>query len=680
MLDRGPWFALGLVIAAAIVARAWLLFRTPLVPGMNGGYYLVQARSLLQSGALGIPDFPLTFALQAALAGLVHLVSGRDLESSILLAVKLADAALPPLAAIPVFLLGRTWCRRRGRSAWVAVAAALAVALGVPALSMVGDFQKNSLGLVWLAGLAWAFGAWMERRTVRRALGVILLLGLAGVTHIGVFGTALLLAALISAAGLALPRPEGFRARFRTAWPFVAGALGVVALAAGLVLWKFDPSRIHRLAGAITHPTEFLQSGGPPGPGGGGRPPGGGFMGGPPGGGRATRPFSFAALFRGGDALRGPGGFPFRGGGPGGPPGGPGGPGFLPFAPPAWLPFALTGAVVAFALYVAGRKRVRIPASDAAVAIGCAGTALALTGPWVQGDVLPRFGLLAVIPGTLAGLFVLAHLPGRWLRGALALALSVLTVLATLPLLRYGGRPIISEAAYGELRELAATIEKPQRTLVVARHGLEWWTAWTLHTHISQARALTAADWKAYETVLFLEGGGGGPGGFGGPGFGGPGFAGPGFAGPGGRRGGDFRGSDRGRDDAQPDRGGPDFRPDNRGPDGAGPDFGPGGDDFGGPPPPEGQPFDDAMAGGPPPGDFIGGFPDGPPQGADRDFRDDPPRGGDRAFRGPPGMMEASIPSDATILHEGQNFTLAKVTSPPAYLEQGVGGRGSSDQ
>ena len=39
---------LPVVLLAAIGARAWLHGSTPLVQGMNGGYYLVQARSLIE--------------------------------------------------------------------------------------------------------------------------------------------------------------------------------------------------------------------------------------------------------------------------------------------------------------------------------------------------------------------------------------------------------------------------------------------------------------------------------------------------------------------------------------------------------------------------------------------------------------------------------------------------------
>ncbi|HXE42266.1 MAG TPA: hypothetical protein VN516_04495, partial [Candidatus Baltobacteraceae bacterium] len=107
--NRFPWFLVSGIVLIGAVMRALLLFSTSLVPGINGAYYLVQARSLIERGKLGIPDLPLTFGLQAMLAKVVQWVSGASLESSIVFAVKCADTMLPPLVAIPVFALVRHW-------------------------------------------------------------------------------------------------------------------------------------------------------------------------------------------------------------------------------------------------------------------------------------------------------------------------------------------------------------------------------------------------------------------------------------------------------------------------------------------------------------------------------------------------------------------------------------------
>ncbi len=94
-----------ILIAIAIAARAWLLFSTPYVPVINGAYYLLQARSLLEKGAFGVPDLPLTFMMHAALAKLLGAMMEQN--AAIVLAVKLAEATLPALAA--------RRCNSRGR-------------------------------------------------------------------------------------------------------------------------------------------------------------------------------------------------------------------------------------------------------------------------------------------------------------------------------------------------------------------------------------------------------------------------------------------------------------------------------------------------------------------------------------------------------------------------------------
>src|SRR3954469_6677108 len=210
--NRFPWLVAASIVFIGAVMRACLLFSTQLVPGMNGAYYLVQARSLIEHGKLGIPDLPLTFALQAAFAKMVQLISGASLESSIVFAVKCADAMLPPLVAIPVFALVRVWTRRMGAGVWVPACAALAAAAGAPALMMVGDFQKNSLALLWLAALLWSLHQWLEQPSFKRAVLPVLFLGLIGITHIGVFGWSLALTAPVVAIALWRSAPETRRA------------------------------------------------------------------------------------------------------------------------------------------------------------------------------------------------------------------------------------------------------------------------------------------------------------------------------------------------------------------------------------------------------------------------------------------------------------------------------------
>jgi len=473
---RYVWFVITFIVLVAIAERAWLLFSTPLVPGMNGAYYLVQTRSLLEHARLGIPDFPLTFCVDAVLAKLIQLIFRVSFESSIVLAVKLEDALLPALVALPVFALVHGWARRAGAGIWLPVCAALTVAAGAPALAMAGDFQKNSLALLWLAALLWRLRIWLDEPKAKNAALAVMFLILTGLTHIGVFGWALVLAALALTVGIWRGKPE----TRHVIWPWLFAGGAACLLAAALVLWKFDPARVHRLANALTHPLTYLGNDQ-------------GKRGSPPN-------FKPPNLF-----LSGQNGFrPQPNGNRNFPPPG-GGPGGMLLGPRNWVPSAAFLLVSAGALTAVWFRRKRLSGGDVAVVVGCGLGLIVLGGPWVTGDKVMRFSLIAVGPAVICAAFALLELPFPKTRNTVMAFIAIVLVGAGVALNKHGGQPVITAQAADELRSLAGEISEPARTLIVARHGLEWWTAWFLHTHVAHVDALADSDWQNYVQIFFLR-------------------------------------------------------------------------------------------------------------------------------------------------------------------------------
>ena len=128
-----------------------------------------------------------------------------------------------------------------------------------------------------------------------------------------------------------------------------------------------------------------------------------------------------------------------------------------------------------------------------------------MTGPWFSPDKSLRFYLIALLPTIWVVSFALMHIEWNGLRRA-ALDLILLIGLGSSAwILLPGGKPILEEATMIELKNLAEHIPDPAHTLVVADHGVEWWSAWFLHTHIAQPRALKPEVWQRYQTVLFLK-------------------------------------------------------------------------------------------------------------------------------------------------------------------------------
>ncbi len=568
---RGRVPALAWVIFAAIAARALLLFSTEYVPGMNGAYYLVQARALLDRGGLGIPDLPLTFCLQAAVARVLMALAGLSQADAIVAAVKGCDALLPALAAWPVYVLVRRWALATHGGTGVPLAAAALVCLGAPSLRMVGDLQKNSLALVWLAALVAALPPWLEHPTRRRGAAVLMCLGLLGLTHIGVLGTALVLLGLVLILWL-------LRQRGQVGWqpllPWLAGSALVVLLATTLVLWRFDPARIRRLVTALTDPAAFAVDG------------------------------------RQGPAMTG----------------------WVAWLQ-SWLPWLGFALAVVPGGVLAWRRRPPLAAGDAVTLAALAATVLGLTGPWFGTEKAMRFYLIAWLPAIAVAAFGVLQVARARRRQWLVGGALVLGIGGALPGLARGGQPVVTDATMGELRGLSPYVSQPAGSLIVTEHGVEWWTAWFLHTHIAQREAVRAADWERYAAVFFLElkpgaraAGVGGPGPW--VGLGGP-------PGPGPRPG----------DGTAPGGPGP---PSVEGPTAVGPgtDAGPRSASDSGPPAATVEPA------GP-----VGGRgqtdPPAPPSGSPRSD----------ALPGPPMAMQ--LPADAQVLYDGAALRLARVTAAP---------------
>src|SRR5688572_57778 len=97
LLGAAVWAAV-LALAAWSVWQRWaLLDSTPYPVGVDGWYYPIQVRALLERGELAYPAAPLTFWLMAPLA----------LLTDPIVAAKIVAAVGGGVVAVPAFLLGR---------------------------------------------------------------------------------------------------------------------------------------------------------------------------------------------------------------------------------------------------------------------------------------------------------------------------------------------------------------------------------------------------------------------------------------------------------------------------------------------------------------------------------------------------------------------------------------------
>jgi len=215
-LGRGSLLLAGLVLASAAL-RAWASrpVTTPWISPDEPAYALL-GRSLYAAGHLRILSGPTGFlsATAPALFGIPLGLSDLELGYSV---AKIVDAFVMSLAAVPVYLWGRTLVSQR----WALAAAALTLAL--PGLAYSGLLMTEVVFYPVIVCAAWSLAAAIESPTLGRQLLFVALLVVAVLTRLQAI---VLVAGFAGAVGLEWLFAR--RVRVRVYAPAV-GAIGVLA-------------------------------------------------------------------------------------------------------------------------------------------------------------------------------------------------------------------------------------------------------------------------------------------------------------------------------------------------------------------------------------------------------------------------------------------------------------------
>ena len=155
---------LSLVLAcgAVFVALVWklALTRGPLLPGLDGAYYWVQVRSLLERSRMAFDDVPIVFLLQAAVAKVL---------GDVPLAVRLSDAFLPVFSAIPIYFM-----TRNSKYRFAPAVAVLVVLLHpVQLYFFTGDFIKNEAAIPLVFFIGYLLMTWDAAKNKKFLLSMV---------------------------------------------------------------------------------------------------------------------------------------------------------------------------------------------------------------------------------------------------------------------------------------------------------------------------------------------------------------------------------------------------------------------------------------------------------------------------------------------------------------------------
>jgi hypothetical protein len=165
--------AIAFGVPAIVVLAAWqhwqVLGANPFPIGVDGYFYPIQVRSILEHGVLRYPASPVTFYWMAPFAAVTDPIVGA----------KLGAAVGTALIAVPAYGVGAKLGGSRAAGAVAAVVAATSADAGYLAI----EFVKQGIGLTVALGALWVVLHVIAKPTYGRVAGAVAAVGLAFATH-----------------------------------------------------------------------------------------------------------------------------------------------------------------------------------------------------------------------------------------------------------------------------------------------------------------------------------------------------------------------------------------------------------------------------------------------------------------------------------------------------------------
>ena len=411
-----------LAVIAGIVAKLSLT-TGDLLPGLDGAYYWVQVRSVLENQTLAFSDLPLVFWIQAAIAKVV---------GNVMLAVRISDAVLPAMSAIPIYFIAKKY-----RKPFLPAIAILVVLLHpIQLYFFTGDFIKNEATIPVVFFMALVLVNWDKKS---KRFSILALTGLTILISVSHFGTLLLAFALVGNWALLQLRTSDLKFWLRGV---AAALLAFASLLATLAI--LVPSRYERLINFLTTPSNIFQ---------------------------------YPALDR---ILHGP---------------------LLSVMNIVIILSQVSTLVLAA---ITWHSRSKFTFSELSLVISSLITTFVFSSPFIGMEWSDRLTGLSIVSLSIAAIIVFGTVEVRWQKFLIAVLAGV-TFLSTLPLSTLNRNQVFSNLEYSEFKDLVDKVEIPSNSIIIARHGVEFLSAWEFNRDVVLETYYDSADVSSYASVYYIQ-------------------------------------------------------------------------------------------------------------------------------------------------------------------------------
>jgi fumarate reductase subunit C len=405
----------------AFIIRLYFNFSQELIPGVNGGYYPVQVRTILTQGSVGFSDMPLVFYLDAYLVKFLTLFELSISDALILNVVKVVDSLAIPILLIPLYKIISN--ENTNLSKPYEIGVACFSVLSFSPLILTSDLQKNALAIVFLFCFLGYFISYQNKRKYWVLISAIVCLTLTGLTHFGTFCFLLFYLMLF----------VGFIYKRKAVVPLMV----ILSISLALIAF-FDISRLKRLfsIGTLAFERPALTNG------------------------MLAPPDIFVILI------------------------------------------SIILAILGFKVLKDNKRNLLMYQKGLLFAnIICL---ITLSFPLLDGEYFKRLSLFLFIPQILTIILIHRSITKRVVI-SLYISLFILTTISIIAVISHKKETVIDEVAYQDLKQLKSIIKKDNKTIVIARHGLEWWAAWALDTKVGQDKAMTDDFYTKYKNIFIIN-------------------------------------------------------------------------------------------------------------------------------------------------------------------------------
>ena len=124
--------------------------------------------------------------------------------------------------------------------------------------------------------------------------------------------------------------------------------------------------------------------------------------------------------------------------------------------------------------------------------------------PILKFELWRRFNFMLFVPQAVALVLIYPYLK-EFYKKQIPLVITLISSVALIYTIAISKKSVISIGAYNDLSNISNHIEDPEKTIIITRHGLEWWVVWQLNTNIAQPQIkIDEAIIAKYDEILII--------------------------------------------------------------------------------------------------------------------------------------------------------------------------------